>query len=412
MMKLGANISDIHDKNRCIVIEAMLEYGKISRVDLSRITDLNKATITKIVKELLEAELAEEVGSIEASNGRKVAGVQLLMDDVGTIVVRIKKEGIQTAFCNMKGLIENYRIASYVDDTDIDIIVKQLIEEIQHQLDYGNEHDKKIMGISLATLGWLYQVEESCKIHADGFMVLGETDIKERMMQAFPQHQIVMDHDANMSALAEWMDFCKAEKRKPHSMLNIVGGIGFGSGIIINNELYRGFSGTAGEVGHMGINCLLQYKGMGKSGNYGGIFESYASPLSIRDYTRDTLWEYPDTVLNEKSSLKEIYQAYENDDPLASKAILRMVQYLAYGLTSLIFVLNPEVIVLGDEIINSGKFQKQLHRYLNQYLPEELASSLLIRFSTLDEMGVLTGAGVAMVKYYLKSFKMVKFMQE
>jgi len=411
-MKLGANITDIHDKNRCIVIEAMLEYGKISRVDLSRITELNKATISKIVKELLEAGLAEEIGSIESSNGRKVSGVQLLMDDVGTVVVRVKKEGIQTAFCNLKGILENYKMVSYTEDTDIKVIVNQLVDEIEKQLACASGRGKRIMGISLAVLGWLYRVGESCKIHADGFMVLSETDMKEEVVKAFPQYQVLMDHDANMSALAEWMDFCRTEKRKPHSMLNIVGGIGFGSGIIIKDELYRGFSGGAGEVGHMGINCLLQYKGMGKSGIYGGTFESYASPLSIRDYTRDNLWEYSETVLNEKSSLKDIYLAYENEDPLAVKAIIRMVQYLAYGLAGLIFILNPEVIVLGDEIISSEKFQKQLNKYLNQYLPEELSGSLIIRFSKLDEMGVLVGAGVAMVKDYLKTYKMVDFMTE
>ena len=49
-MKLGINIEDVQKKNRCIVLQTLMEHSEISRVDLVRITNLNKATITNIIQ--------------------------------------------------------------------------------------------------------------------------------------------------------------------------------------------------------------------------------------------------------------------------------------------------------------------------------------------------------------------------
>ena len=88
----------------------------------------------------------------------------------------------------------------------------------------------------------------------------------------------------------------------------------------------------------------------------------------------------------------------------------RIARYLAYGLTGLIFILNPEVIVLGDEVIKSEMFSKQLHKYLQLFLPVELYEDLDIRFSSYDKNGVLIGAGRAMVKHYFRTHKFMDFV--
>ena len=63
-MKLGINIEDVQKKNRCIVLQTLMEHSEISRVDLVRITNLNKATITNIIQNFLELGIVKNVGSI------------------------------------------------------------------------------------------------------------------------------------------------------------------------------------------------------------------------------------------------------------------------------------------------------------------------------------------------------------
>ena len=122
--------------------------------------------------------------------------------------------------------------------------------------------------------------------------------------------------------------------------------------------------------------------------------------------------DYSDTVLAEDSSLEEIYEAYEAGDELAEWVMKRAARYLAYGLTGVIFILNPEVIVLGDEIIRSKKFEKQLYSYMKRFLPAELNKTLNIQFSEYDKNGILIGAGFAMVKHYLRTYEMIDFITE
>ena len=177
-MKLGVNIIDVQRKNRCIVLQALMEYPEISRVDLVRITDLNKATITNIIHEFLELGIVKEIGQIESSNGRKVAGLRLGMEDAVSVILSIRKDRLGAAVCNVHGEIDNYVQVPYRDDSDIQKLLKQYKEEIEKQLEYCRVNQLKVLGISVATLGWLYREGDSYYIHATDAPVLAEVDIK------------------------------------------------------------------------------------------------------------------------------------------------------------------------------------------------------------------------------------------
>ena len=409
-MKLGSNIIDIQKKNRCIVLQTLMEYPEISRVDLVRITELNKATITNIIQEFLDMGIVKKVGQIRASNGRKVAGIRLCMENVVSVILCIRKNYFEVAVCNVHGDIENYVMASYRSEHDIDEILAQYKKEVDRQLLYCRENNREVLGISVATLGWLYREGDKYYIHADDVPVFADVDIKQAFKDMYPDMEVWVDHDANMSALAEWYELGKKGERKPDSLLSIVCGLGFGGGIIIRGEVFGGCNGIAGEVGHMGINCMTRRRG--KSGDYGGIWEEYASPSAIQEMVLEHWVDFPETSLPEEPDLEQIYSAYEDGDELAEWVMNRSARYLAYGLTGLIFILNPEVVVLGDKVIRSRKFEKKLYSYMERFLPGPLYRSLNIQFSRIEKGGILVGAGLAMVKHYLRTYKMIDFLSE
>lgn len=404
---------DSQRKNKCIIINTIWKYHVISRIELSRLTGLNKATVTNIIKEFLDQGIVKETGEIAADNGRKVTGISLQMDQYMSIVLRIQRHHIRTALYNVNGKLSNIRRVRYRNSLDINDILQQFIEEIQHQLEFCKSNNYIVLGISVACLGWLYVKNEKYQMKVDGFRILGEVDIKDELKKVFPSHRIIMDHDANMSAVAEWYHYFDVEKRVPESMISIVGGIGFGGGIIIKGQVYHGYNGIAGEVGHMGINCTSLRKGMNVDSNYnGGIFEEYASPQALQSIVCESLYDFPDTSLNESSKSQDIYAAYENNDSLAVWAVNRMARYLAYGLTCLIFVLNPEVIVLGDEIIRSEKFNLHLDKYMREFLPEELYLDLNIRFSEYSEDGIMIGAGITLILELIEDEQLIDFIKQ
>lgn len=414
-MKLGRNIQDIQRKNRCVVLQTMLEQKEISRIDLSRITELNKATITNITRDFIERGVIREIGAIEASNGRRTAGLSLMMEEVVTITLRVYQNEIQAAICNIHGKLEEYQKVNCMPNGDGQIILSELEKHTKRLLAYCHEHKKKILGIAVATLGWVFSGKStgySQYVYADCFPELAVIDIQKEIAERFPGYRVIVDHDANMSALAEWKELVKADEHID-SLLNIVCGIGFGGGIVIKGELFRGKNGVAGEVGHMGINCnAMNYGGNSIRRKYHSIFEDYASPLALRESIKERLFEYPDTPLTDQSRFEEIYECYEQGDELAVWAVTRQARYLAYGITGLIFVLNPDVIILGDEIIHSEKFLGKLRFFMKNYLPEVFYDEVDIRISTLKQNSILKGAGIAMTKSFFKSYEIVDFIAE
>lgn len=411
-MKLGANITDIQKSNRCIVFETMLNDGPISRIDLARKTGLNKATITNIIQGFIQRGIAEDSGSINSSNGRRVAGVSLKLDTVVSIVMRIQANQLIFCTCGLSGKIEDYHTEYYFSDTDDESnLIKLIVDNIRCIQEVCATSNKKVLGVAIATLGWLFHKNGTFIIKADIAPVLEKLDLKRIFEEYFPNLFVFIEHDAKVSALAEYDSYCKDEGVAPSTMLNIVADVGFGGGIIINGEVFSGYNGIAGEVGHLGINPL-QGSFIPNNGklNYSGLFENFASPLALRNSVLESFPEFPMTKLGPQSTLDDIYKYYEEGDPLAEYCVNRMARYLAYGLTGIIFIINPEVIVFGDKMIRGEKFYAKLKSYLEMYLPKELFEVTRIRFSTYQEKGVLIGANLALLKYFIKSQRMIDFL--
>lgn len=390
-------LEDSQRKNKGLILQTIRKNAPISRIELSQITGLNKATVSNITKDFLEKGIIRESGDIISTNGRKTIGLSLNMGNFSAVTIRLKSDHLRSAVCGMDGSLQNFRETLYRNSLNISSILQQMQEEIESQIMYCHNNKHEILGISIACLGYLYIHNETYKIKADGFKALSEADICNEMRRKFPEYKVIMNHDANLSAMAELDHYTKTENRCPSSLLNIVGGTGLGSGIVINGKIFHGYHGIAGEIGHMGINCIFPHAGLNESISYNRtIYEEYASPLAIQNNIIENLYDYPRTALSLDSTMDDIYKAYDFGDPLAEWAMNRAARYLAYGLTGLIFILDPEVIVLGDEIPHNNKFICVMNKYLADFLPQELSSDINIIFSGCKDDSVLIGAGITL----------------
>lgn len=407
-MKVG-NAHDMRRMNRCSVIEILLRNDSISRADIVRQTGLNKATITNIINDFEQIGIVEDAGTVIASNGRKTAGIRLSMHNYVTLVIRINRYDLSFAYCSVHGEISDLIKVDITNDDSIESILDKLRKYTALLLD-KHRKGRKVLGISIGILGWLFCSDGRMIAMTDAFPELSKVDFREEMQKMFPGYVVMLDHDANLSALAEWNEYVRNSDTSTGTMLNIIGGIGFGAGIIIDGRLFHGANGIAGEIGHMGINFNSANYSPNSTSSYRGTFEEYASPRALQSLVQDRLMDFPDSCLNENSTLYDIYKAYENGDELAAWAVNRTARLLAYGLTGLIFILNPDVIVLGDKIMRSEKFLQKLRSNLMDMLPAILYEKLDLRLSGFDENSILLGASIAMTKYYLETHKIIDLL--
>ena len=156
-------------------------------------------------------------------------------------------------------------------------------------------------------------------------------------------------NDANACALAEWLFGAGKGTR---NMVFMTFGTGLGAGLILDGKLYTGTNDNAGELGH------IRLEGFGPVG-YGkaGSFEGFCSGSGIEQLARSMVKERlqmghsvpwcPDGNLDGITA-KAVADAMREGDPLAKRVYEVSARQLGKGLSIVIDILNPEVIVIGS----------------------------------------------------------------
>jgi glucokinase len=146
---------------------------------------------------------------------------------------------------------------------------------------------------------------------------------------------VYVEHDGNASALAE---FYFGAGKNFQNIIFITMGTGFGAGLILNGQLYRGASDAAGEIGHIRIaeDGPLCY-------NKAGSLEGFGSGTGIAKLAQIM---YPE-IWSESATVIEVHNAYKHGSKEAQAVFERAGFYLGRGLAILADTLNPERIILG-----------------------------------------------------------------
>jgi glucokinase len=166
--------------------------------------------------------------------------------------------------------------------------------------------------------------------------------------------QTFLINDANAAALGE-LHFGAAQGA--HNFIYITLSTGIGGGVVINDRVYTGAIGIAGEVGHMTIDDNGPLCNCGNK----GCWETLASGTAlareakrrIKEGAKTSIVKYSGGDL-EKVTAQMIHSAAEQGDKLAKDLIARTGYYVGVGIANLINIFNPELIIIGGGLSNIG----------------------------------------------------------
>jgi len=178
-----------------------------------------------------------------------------------------------------------------------------------------------------------------------------------------------LQNDANACALAEWK-FGAGKGTKNMAFLTF--GTGLGAGLIINGALYAGTNDNAGELGHIRLSEFGPV-GYGKKGSFegfasGGGIAQIAKTYIMERYQRGekVSWCNPQD-LNSITAQKVAEEANKGDE-LAMSIYETSAAYLGKGLSIIIDILNPEMIVIGSIYARNEKLIKPI---MQKYIDKE-----------------------------------------
>lgn len=158
--------------------------------------------------------------------------------------------------------------------------------------------------------------------------------------------EIYLENDANAAALGE---YAAGAGKGSSSMVAITLGTGVGGGAVLNGKLYTGANYAGMEVGHF----VLEHGGRLCTCGRRGCFEAYCSATALISRTREEMEKDPSSKLWALAgSLEGVtgrtpFDAAAQGDPTARRVIDEYVSYLGCGVTSLVNILQPEVVCIG-----------------------------------------------------------------
>ena len=161
---------------------------------------------------------------------------------------------------------------------------------------------------------------------------------------------VTLQNDANACAVAEWKFGAGRGKR---NVVFLTFGTGLGAGLILDGKLYTGTNDNAGEVGHIRLDSFGPV-GYGKAGSFEGFCSGggIAQLGALRAKELEQMGKYPAYYQKGMSpseiTAKSIAIAADAGDETAIGVYRTCGEYLGRGLSVLIDILNPELIIIGS----------------------------------------------------------------
>lgn len=180
-----------------------------------------------------------------------------------------------------------------------------------------------------------------------------------------------LQNDADACALAEWK---YGAGKGTENMIFLTFGTGLGAGLILNGRLYRGASNMAGEVGHIRLEEDGPI-GYGKKGSFEGFCSGGGIAQIARKKAEELEKEGKKASFHHKGlefiTTKDVAAAAEEGNEDALEVFRISGHYFGKGLSILMDILNPELIVAGSVFLRAGKFMKE---EMNKAIHEEALS--------------------------------------
>ena len=169
-----------------------------------------------------------------------------------------------------------------------------------------------------------------------------------------------LSNDANCAALAETVAGAAVGCR---NMILITLGTGVGGGIIVDGRIVSGLGGAGGEPGH----SLLVLDGEPCTCGRRGCWEVYASATALIRQGREAAAAHPTSLLTRYPELtgRDVFDAADAGDEAAQAVLERYYVYVAAGITDLVNILSPEMVLIGGGISRQGeRLLRPIRRYV------------------------------------------------
>ena len=381
------NITGVAYKNINIkksVISYFSNIGNSTIADLCKELGLSAPKVNNILNDLIADGLVKDYGKVDSTGGRRPNLYGLVPESAFFIGVDVKQNHINIGITDLqKNLIrliqhQPYKLSNNQESLDeLCNLIRIFIKDLHIPKD-------KILGLGINLSGRINYATG----YSYSFFHFNEEPLS-KVIETSLGIKVFLENDSRAMAYGEFSSgLVKDEKHVLFLNLDY----GLGMGIMVNNHLYYGKSGFAGEFGHIPMYKNEIICNCGKK----GCLETEASGWALTRMFIERLKKGSSSTIKlkpEDIKLEDIIEAANHDDTLAIELIAEIGENLGRGIALLINIFNPELIIIGGILATTDEYLcLPLKSAINKYSLSLVSTDTQLKVSKLGEKAGVIGA--------------------
>ncbi len=337
---IGANHIDLGSFNECVVIEAVRLAGSVTRGEIAHRTGLTQQSVSRIARSLLARGILVEENRRRAASGKPRTPVRLRGEAAHAVGIHIDPEVFTAVVIDLDGAIVAERTRPVPPTGDPDVLVRQVAQLGRGVLAdaRGGVRPGGFLGIGVAVPG---PVDTDSGTVLDPPLMSVWTDLP--LLYLLKDHfrcPLIMEKDASAAAAGErWI----GRDRRARDFAYVYLGTGVGSGLYLNGDLHRGTSANAGEFGQL---CAVA---LGRTGPGGRpeVLPECNPPLGLSRLAARHGFPLDAALAGTAAGYRAVTEAAAAGDAAATAAVRELARAVGQGTTSLVDLLDIDLVVLG-----------------------------------------------------------------
>ena len=330
--------------NRNLILNIVRKHGPISRTHITNRSGLSVGAVSQLTNELLEENWLITAGESESTGGRPQVMLRL-NPHAGTVVgLKLMENRVVCAVTDLEATILYYSERAVTYDHSVDAVATTLAEVVKHTMFEADVNRKNVLGVGIGMAGVIdYQ---QGVVHYSPYFHWQDVSLAGRVTEQL-SIPVYLENDVNTLTIEEQL-FGAGRDIANFAVLTV--GRGIGLGMVINHQLYQGTPGGVGEIGHV----TMQLHGPACDCGKWGCLEAIASdPAVVRSIT-NALKEGAVSSLKLPVTFAQIVAAADHGDALAQQVLHQSGVYLGLGLSMVVNLVHPSLIVVSGEGVQAG----------------------------------------------------------
>ncbi len=347
-----------------LAVRALRINGQLARTQIAELIEYSPSKLTKVANDLIADDIILEKSIGEYTGGRRTKELFFNPSFGYFVAIAIGVNQLEIAIVDFSETIRSRQKIPLENTIQPIHILQQISDSVSKRMQRLNIPIEKVYGIGI-TLPSAVNGVEGTLYDTPVLPGWGGYQIESFVRELFPYAVVMIERDSHAMAFAE-LRRGRGKLHKDFIYINV--GKTVSAGIIIGGEIYRGANGRAGDIDNLKImsdNTMTELGGLAIKWHDGDFDQNYLEDLSI---------------------------SAQEGDKVAQAFIENIALQIGQALSTLVTVLDPEIILIGGLAQQWGHpFLASIRRNILTFSQSSSTQHLQVDIAPLGNEATITG---------------------